>query len=124
MYVHVIGNLDQLDKQSLFFCHPTIKNISAQLALRILIYSSNQLGDINAGTRLQHTVGINVKLSYSETMQEKLMRSADAKRVRRLVLQKLHYQQHVTVPQAQIASGIKIALNVDFLVWEPQQIMQ
>ena len=51
------------------------------------------------------------------------MRSADAKRMRRLVLQKIHYQQHVTVPQAQIASDIKIALNVDFLVWEPQQIM-
>ena len=70
MYVHVIGNLDQLDKQSVFFCHPTIKNISAQLALRILIYSSNQVEDTTAETEMQHTVGINVSLSYLETMKE------------------------------------------------------
>ena len=44
------------------------------------------------------------------------MSSADAKRMGRLVLQKLYYQQHVTVSQTHIASSIKIALNVDFLV--------
>lgn len=52
------------------------------------------------------------------------MRSADAKQVRRPVLQKLHYHHHVTAPQVQIVNGTRIVLNAGFPVWALQQIMQ
>lgn len=65
MYMHV-----QLDKHSAFFSDVIIKNINVQPALRMLMYNSKQVGNITAETELQHTVGINARLSYLVMIKE------------------------------------------------------
>ena len=62
--------MDQLDKHNAFFWQLIIKNINVQPALRMLMYNSKQVGNITAETELQHTVGINARLSYLVMIKE------------------------------------------------------